>query len=102
MKAIKEFPYDTEERTLRIPMPDGAQLAARIWISKSARKQPVPAIFEYIPYRQNDSTAPRDTIMHTYFSGHGYVQSACPFDRPLIKESTELEKKKRKDESDEV
>jgi predicted acyl esterase len=43
-----------------IPLPDGRRLSARIWLPKDASKNPVPAIFEYLPYRKRDGTAPRD------------------------------------------
>lgn len=56
-----------------IPMPDGARLAARIWLPANAEQQPVPALLEYIPYRKNDFTAVRDSLRHPYFAGHGYA-----------------------------
>lgn len=56
-----------------IPMPDGARLAARVWLPTSAEDRPVPAILEYIPYRKRDFTRERDEIMHGYFAGHGYA-----------------------------
>ena len=34
---------------------------------------PVPAILEFVPYRQRDLTAVRDSIHHPYFAGHGYA-----------------------------
>lgn len=37
-----------------IPLPDGRRLAARIWMPKTAKKTPVPAILEYLPYRKRD------------------------------------------------
>ena len=54
-------------------MPDGARLAARIWLPEDAEADPVPAILEYIPYRKNDATAERDAAIHPYFAGHGYA-----------------------------
>lgn len=62
-----------EKADIRIPMPDGITLAARLWLPESARTQPVPALLEYIPYRKRDFTATRDEIMHPYFAGHGYA-----------------------------
>ncbi len=56
-----------------IPMSDGANLAARIWLPLDAKKNPVPALLEYIPYRKNDGTAIRDALRHPYLAGHGYV-----------------------------
>ncbi|MDT8388175.1 MAG: CocE/NonD family hydrolase [Thiogranum sp.] len=56
-----------------IPMPDGARLAARIWMPEGADAQPVPAILEYIPYRKRDGVRLRDETMHPWFAGHGYA-----------------------------
>jgi putative CocE/NonD family hydrolase len=58
---------------VRIQMPDGIQLAARIWLPENADAAPVPAILEYIPYRRRDSTRARDDVMHGWFAGHGYA-----------------------------
>ncbi|MDR9501611.1 MAG: CocE/NonD family hydrolase [Desulfurivibrionaceae bacterium] len=54
-------------------MSDGTRLAARIWLPEGAETEPVPAIFEFIPYRRRDNTRARDQIMHSYFAGHGYA-----------------------------
>ena len=43
-----------------IPMPDGARLAARLWIPEGAEKSPVPVVLEYIPYRMRDAYRVRD------------------------------------------
>ena len=59
--------------TVWIPMPDGARLAARIWLPDTARTCPVPAILEYIPYRRRDRTRLRDESMHPHFAAAGYV-----------------------------
>jgi uncharacterized protein len=56
-----------------IPMPDGCRLAARIWLPEGAERDPVPAIFEYVPYRKNDGLVLRDAPIHHYFAGHGYA-----------------------------
>lgn len=53
---------------IMIPLTDGNQLAARIWLPASAEEQPVPAVLEYIPYRKNDATAPRDQTFHPEFA----------------------------------
>jgi uncharacterized protein len=71
-----EFPYPV--RVIRhewIPMPDGCRLAARIWLPEDAEREPVPAIFEYVPYRKNDGLALRDAPIHHYFAGHGYASA---------------------------
>jgi len=62
-----------ELRAQRIPLADGVQLAARIWLPEDAESDPVPAILEYIPYRQNDGTVKRDAIAGPYVAGHGYA-----------------------------
>jgi uncharacterized protein len=56
-----------------IRMPDGCRLAARIWLPEGAEHAPVPAIFEYVPYRKNDGLVLRDAPIHHYFAGHGYA-----------------------------
>lgn len=74
MKVITTFPHDIEvHENVWIPMPDGARLAARIWMPENAKKTPVPALLEYIPYRKRDGSALRDSIIHPYFAGHGYA-----------------------------
>jgi putative CocE/NonD family hydrolase len=74
MKIKTSFPRPvTEIENTFIPMPDGAKLAARIWLPADAEGQPVPAILEYIPYRKSDGTAYRDSIRHPYIAGHGYA-----------------------------
>jgi len=56
-----------------IPLADGTRLSARIWLPDDAEQDPVPALLEYIPYRKDDSTAPRDAVRHPYLAGHGYA-----------------------------
>ncbi|MBK1690880.1 CocE/NonD family hydrolase [Ectothiorhodospira mobilis] len=58
---------------VRIPMPDGCRLAARIWLPEDAETHPVPAILEYIPYRTRDHKALRDAEIHGFFAAHGYA-----------------------------
>jgi len=74
IKTVTQFPRQVREveHTL-IPMPDGANLAARIWLPEDAEQHPVPAIFEFIPYRKSDGTILRDAVMHPYLAGHGYA-----------------------------
>ncbi|MBF9029747.1 CocE/NonD family hydrolase [Rhodobacterales bacterium HKCCE3408] len=59
--------------TVWIPMPDGTQLAARLWLPASAHETPVPCILEYIPYRRRDRTRMRDESMHPHFAAAGYA-----------------------------
>jgi len=56
-----------------IPMLDGCRLSARVWLPKDAGQNPVPAIFEYLPYRKRDIKAVRDSGIHGYFAAHGYA-----------------------------
>lgn len=64
------YAYDLIETTW-IPLPDGRQLAARMWLPQV--QEPVPAILEYLPYRKGDGTAPRDETTHTVFATEGYA-----------------------------
>jgi putative CocE/NonD family hydrolase len=74
LKEVTEFPHRIRDiEHLEIPMPDGARLAARLWLPEDAESRPVPAILEYIPYRKRDLTRARDSITHPYFAGHGYA-----------------------------
>ncbi|MEU8434049.1 CocE/NonD family hydrolase [Streptomyces sp. NPDC029216] len=66
-----EFPYATTHEDVRIPMPDGVGLYARIW--RPVTDEPVPALLEYLPYRLTDWTAPRDWQRHPWYAGHGYA-----------------------------
>jgi putative CocE/NonD family hydrolase len=59
------------QRDVWIPMPDGIRLHARIWAP--AADAPVPALLEYLPYRLDDWTAPRDSERHPWYAAHGYA-----------------------------
>ena len=56
-----------------IPMSDGCNLSAKVWIPDKAEQNPVPAILEYIPYRKRDFKAVRDAQTYAYFAEHGYA-----------------------------
>ncbi|MEM7173296.1 MAG: CocE/NonD family hydrolase [Pseudomonadota bacterium] len=58
---------------LWISMPDGVKLSARLWLPAGAEAEPVPALFEYIPYRKADMVRARDERNHPYFAAHGYA-----------------------------
>ncbi|MBF4618660.1 CocE/NonD family hydrolase [Clavibacter sp. VKM Ac-2873] len=58
-------------RDVWIPMPDGTPLHARVWAP--AGDEPVPALLEYLPYRLDDWTAPRDSERHPWYAAHGYA-----------------------------
>ncbi|MFJ9578904.1 CocE/NonD family hydrolase [Streptomyces sp. NPDC101191] len=70
-KIRTEFPYETRHEDVRIPMPDGTRLYARIW--RPLTDEPVPALLEYLPHRLTDWTAPRDWQRHPWYAGHGYA-----------------------------
>ena len=70
----QRFPHRVKEDVqLRIPLADGTWLAGHIWRPENSDTWPVPAILEFIPYRQRDLTAVRDSIHHPYLAGHGYA-----------------------------
>ncbi|MSP93535.1 MAG: CocE/NonD family hydrolase [Myxococcales bacterium] len=72
--SISEFPHKIREiENAWIPLADGKRLAARIWLPEDAAAHPVPAIFEYVPYRKRDHYTVNDESMHPYFAGHGYA-----------------------------
>jgi putative CocE/NonD family hydrolase len=74
MRTITSLPHEVrEEENVAIPLWDGVRLTARIWRPASSEQTPVPAILEFIPYRQRDFTAERDSIHHPYLAGHGYA-----------------------------
>ena len=56
-----------------IPMPDGTKLAARIWLPEDAGAAPVPAILDFLPYRQGDLMAARDAAIYPHFAARGYA-----------------------------
>jgi putative CocE/NonD family hydrolase len=60
--------------TAAIPMPDGVELAATLYMPADLRPgERVPALLEYLPYRKDDDTLTRDYGVHGYFAAHGYV-----------------------------
>ncbi|WP_405890195.1 CocE/NonD family hydrolase [Streptomyces sp. NBC_00133] len=71
MRIRTDFPYETSHEDIRIPMPDGARLYARVW--RPLTDEPVPALLEYLPFRLSDGTAPRDWQRHPWYAGHGYA-----------------------------
>ncbi|MDQ1068415.1 CocE/NonD family hydrolase [Streptomyces canus] len=71
MRIRTSFPYETTHHDVRIPLPDGTLLYARVW--RPLTSEPVPAILEYLPYRLTDWTAPRDWQRHPWYAGHGYA-----------------------------
>ncbi|OWK23355.1 hypothetical protein AJ87_36780 [Rhizobium yanglingense] len=54
-----------------IALKDGTQLAARIWMPDDAVADPVPAVFEFLPYRKRDGTSLRDESTYPVFAAAG-------------------------------
>ncbi|MET7483088.1 CocE/NonD family hydrolase [Streptomyces sp. NPDC005538] len=71
MRIRTTFPHESTHEDLRIPLPDGTLLYARVW--RPVTDEPVPALLEYLPYRLTDWTAPRDAQRHPWYAGHGYA-----------------------------
>ncbi|WP_405885585.1 CocE/NonD family hydrolase [Streptomyces sp. NBC_01136] len=71
MHIRTSFPYETNHKDLWIPLPDGTRLYARVW--RPLTDAPVPTLFEYLPARLTDWTAPRDWQRHPWYAGHGYA-----------------------------
>ncbi|MFJ6084268.1 CocE/NonD family hydrolase [Streptomyces sp. NPDC092369] len=71
MRIRTSFPYETTHEDLRVRLPDGTRLYARVW--RPLTDEPVPALLEYLPYRLTDWTAPRDAQRHPWYAGHGYA-----------------------------
>ncbi|WIB58608.1 CocE/NonD family hydrolase [Curtobacterium sp. MCLR17_007] len=68
------LPAGVTVRDTWIPMPDGARLHTRIWAPAPASQDaPVPVLLEYLPYRLDDWTAPRDSERHPWYAAHGYA-----------------------------
>ncbi|MGH4017740.1 MAG: CocE/NonD family hydrolase [Pseudonocardiaceae bacterium] len=74
MRIVTSLPHAVrEDEAVWIKLSDGVRLAARIWRPVSSDDEPVPVVLEFIPYRQRDLTARRDSIHHPYLAGHGYA-----------------------------
>ncbi len=54
-----------------ITLADGTRLAARIWMPEGAENDPVPAVFEFLPYRKRDGTCARDESTYPVFAAAG-------------------------------
>ncbi|WP_245580346.1 CocE/NonD family hydrolase [Arthrobacter castelli] len=73
MKYLDPLPRTIVTEDAWIPMPNGVRLHARIWRPEDSTAAPVPGLLEYLPYRLDDWTAPRDSERHPYYAGHGYA-----------------------------
>ncbi len=56
-----------------IEMPDGVELAARIWLPEGAEQHPVPAILNYCPYFARLFTRAEDETRYPYYAARGYA-----------------------------
>jgi uncharacterized protein len=57
-----------------IPMKDGVRLAVNLYMPEGAEaNDKFPVILEYLPYRKDDWSLPRDWNLHSYFVRRGYV-----------------------------
>jgi hypothetical protein len=73
-RRLDELPHQINKiEHFWITLKDGCRLATRMWLPADAKRHPVPAVLEYIPYRKRDGTRLRDEPMHGYFAGHGYA-----------------------------
>jgi putative CocE/NonD family hydrolase len=78
VRIVTDLPHRVREiENAWIPVPNSSdRMAARIFLPEDAGTAAgarYPAIIEYLPYRKRDFTSIRDTSMHRYFAGHGYV-----------------------------
>ncbi len=60
-------------RQATIPMPDGVDLAATLYLPDDAGTAPVPALLEYLPYRKDDAMLARDHDLYAYMARSGYA-----------------------------
>lgn len=80
-----------------IRLKDGTRLAARIWMPDGAEADPVPAVFEFLPYRKRDGTSPRDESTYPVFASAGFagvrvdIRGSGESDGVIDGEYTELE-----------
>jgi putative CocE/NonD family hydrolase len=59
------------DRGLRIPTRDGTTLSACVY--RPSRSGPFPTIVEYLPYRKDDVTAPRDRMLLPALAERGFA-----------------------------
>jgi uncharacterized protein len=60
-------------RQAGIPLPDGIELAATLYLPDDADAAPVPALLEYLPYRKDDAMLARDHDLYAYMARSRYA-----------------------------
>lgn len=68
---MPSYPFHTTREDVRIPLPDGTELSARVW--RPVSDEPVPALLEYSAGRLTDWSAADDARRHPWYAGHGYA-----------------------------
>jgi predicted acyl esterase len=56
-----------------IPMPDGIELAATLYLPPDGGGSQVPALLEFLPYRKDDAMLARDYNLYSYVTRYGYA-----------------------------
>ena len=54
-----------------IVLKDGTRLSARLWLPAGAHKNPIPVVWEYIPYRKRDFTRTYDGLWGQELAQYG-------------------------------
>ncbi|MFF2656464.1 CocE/NonD family hydrolase [Kitasatospora sp. NPDC058032] len=68
---MPSYPYRTTREDLRVPLPDGTELFARLW--RPVTDEPVPVVLEYSTGRLTDWTATDDARRLPWIAGHGHA-----------------------------
>lgn len=68
---MPSYPHRTTREDLRVPLPDGTELYARLW--RPVTDAPVPVVLEYSTVRLTDWTATEDARRHPWFAYHGHA-----------------------------
>lgn len=71
-----------------IPMKDGVRLGVTLFVPSDWKREKIPALLEYLPYRKDDEMAVRDYELHSYFAKRGFVGAAVDVRGTGISEGT--------------